>query len=257
VPAALDELNTRIAEIRADLAFVALATKLRPRIHDVIRWDAAGEAIELVRQFMNAKASRPEGLYGPLLVRLLAAFERYVRLLVVQSVEHVASLAAIYDDVPETMTRRNVKLTGRILAAVDSPRDHLKLDVESLVSNLATCKRGNGSFRLNAAAFAATVSGAAPSVVEQALDDINLPKCWDGVGGSVLLAKLLQTKGTRATGDRAYDRLKELSRWRNNLAHGGDEEIALTEAQLIEAIDFIHAFGAALNSVVEKRLKKP
>ena len=252
--AALDELNARIAELSADLTFVALATQLRPRIGAVVQWQAVGEILELVKQFINAKSSRPEGVYGPLLVRLLAAFERYLRLLITQSVELRASAATSFDELPEAMSQRNVALTGRILAAIDSPRDHLTLDIEALVSNLATCKRGSASFRLNAQAFAAAITGASPVVIDKALQSVDVSGCWDGVGGNASLAKLLQTKGARATGERARERLKELWRWRNHLAHGGDEEIALTELQLREAIDFVHSFSAALDSVVDKRL---
>lgn len=252
MPAALDELNARITDLKADLTFVALAAQLRPRIGDVIQWQVAGNVLDLVKQFMNAKSSRPEGVYGPLLVRLLAAFERYLRLLIVQSVEQHASGAPTYDELSESLSQRNIVLTGRVLATIDVPRDHLALDVESLISNLATCKRGSGSFRLNAQAFSATVTGASPAILERTLQYVDVSGCWDGVGANASLAKLLQTKGTRATGDRARERLRELWRWRNHLAHGGDEEIALTELQLREAIDFVHAFGTALDVAVRK-----
>lgn len=87
-----------LPSFRADLTFVALATQLRPRIGDVVQWHAVGEVLDLVKQFMNAKSSRPEGVYGLLLIRLLAAFERYLRLLIVQSVERRASGASTYDE---------------------------------------------------------------------------------------------------------------------------------------------------------------
>lgn len=254
--AALDELKARIAEVKADLTFVALAAQLRPRIGDVVQWQAAGEVLGLVRQFINSKLSRTEGIYGPLLVRLLAAFERYLRLLIVQSVEHRASGAANYDELSNTLSQRNLILTGRILATVDAPRDHLTLDIESLIANLASCKRGSVAFRLNAQAFSAAVTGLNPRVIEKAFEYVDISGWWDGVGANAILAKHLQTRGARATGNRAYERLKELWRWRNHLAHGGDEEIALNESQLREAIDFVDSFSAALDVVVTKHLTR-
>jgi len=251
----LDELNTRISELKADLAFVALAAQLRPRIGEVVQWQAVGDALELAKQFMNAKSSRPEGLYGPLLIRLLAAFERYLRMLIIQSVEQRAAEVRNFDDLPRILSNRNIVLTGRVLAAIESPRDHMTLDSESLVANLATCKRGSGAFRLNAQAFSATVTGAGPTIIENALKNVDVGDWWDGVGGDSTLAGLLGTKGPRATGDRARERLKELWRWRNNLAHGGDEEIALSESQLHEAIDFVACFSDALDSVVKRKLR--
>ncbi|MBI3670361.1 MAG: hypothetical protein HY237_11340, partial [Acidobacteria bacterium] len=152
VRAALDELNTRIIELKADLTFVALAAQLRPRVGDVVQWAAVGEVLELVKQFMRAKSSRPEGVYGPLLIRLFAAFERYLRMLIIQSVEERASGVRTYDELPEMLSNRNLVLTGRVLAAIDAPRDYLTLNIESLIANLASCKRGSDSFRLNAQA---------------------------------------------------------------------------------------------------------
>lgn len=253
---ALDELNARISELRSDLTFMALATQLRPRIGDVVQWQAAGEVLELVNQFMRAKSNHPEGIYGPLLVRLLAGFERYLRLLIIQSVEHHTSEATIYDDLSETLRKRNLILTGRIFASIEEPRDHLALDIESLISNLASCKLGSNKFRLNAQAFSAAVTGTSPSVIEKALRYVDVSDWWDGVGRNAALARLLQTKGPRATGIRASERLKELCRWRNDIAHGGDEEIALTESQLREAIDFVDSFSAALDTIVNESLRR-
>jgi len=255
VAAALDELNTRISELKADLTFVALAAQLRPRVGDVVHWEAGAEVLKLVKQFMDAKSSRPEGVYGPLLVRLLAAFERYLRMLIIQSVEKRASGVRTYDELSETLRNRNLVLTGRVLAAI-SPHDHLKLDIELLIANLASCKPGSGSFRLNPQAFSATVTGASPAVIEKALQYVDVTDWWDGVGGNTTLAQLLGTKGARATGHRASERLKELWRWRNHLAHGGDEEIALTESQLREAVRFVECFSAALDSAATKHVKR-
>jgi hypothetical protein len=250
----LDELNLRISELKADLAFVALAAQLRPRIGTVIQWDAATHELQLVRQFMETRSSRPEGLYGPLLVRLLAAFERYLRMLIVQSVEQRASGARIFDDLPRALSNRNIVLTGRVLAAIETPRDHLILDAHSLIANLATCRQGSKAFRLNSQAFSATVTGAGPNIVERALENVDVSDWWDGVGGYAPLAALLGTRGARATGDRARERLKELWRWRNHLAHAGDEEIVVSESQLREAVEFVACFGGALDTVVRRKL---
>ena len=251
----LDELNARITELRVNLAFVALATRLRPRIGEAIQWEATGEVLPLVRDFMNSKSVRVEGVYGSLLIALMASFERYVRMLVIQIVEKQAAVAKTYDEVPLLLATKNLVLTGRVLANVEAPRDHITLNVEALISDLASCKAGNPSFRLNARAFSTTVTGVSPAVVEEALKAVGVTEWWDEVGGSKMLAELLGTKKPRETGLRARERLKELCRWRNQLAHGGDEEIALSETQLGEAVDFVVSFSDALNKTVHKHLQ--
>ena len=49
---------------------------------------------------------------------------------------------------------------------------------------------------------------------------------------------------------------QELSRWRNQLAHGGDAEISISETQLGEAIEFIGAFSVALDAACTATLKQ-
>jgi hypothetical protein len=253
--APLDDLRTRITEIEADCEFVALAAKLRPRIGEAIKWDASTDVVSLVRQFMDVKSSRTEGIYGPLLVRLLAAFERFLRRLVAQSVEKRASAVTIFDLLPEHLRKRNLVLTGRVLASVESPRDYLALDSEFLIDNLASCKHGSGTFRLNSQAFSATVTGANPAVIEYALGTIEVKNWWDGVGANTDLQGLLGTKKSRETGVRAREKLDELCKWRNHWAHGGDKEISLTESELRDAISFIARFSAALDGAVKKQLR--
>jgi hypothetical protein len=255
VTAALEELKLRIVEIDADFTFVALATQLRPRVGDAVAWGGAGEVLELVRRFMNAKSSRPEGVYGPLLIRLFATFERYLRNLVMHSVEQRGSRAHTFDELPETLSHRNLVLTGRILASLDSPSDRAAPDIDIMIANLATCKRGSNAFRLNTQAFSAAVTGASPAVIEKMMEYVDISRCWDAVGGNAALAEHLGTKGSRATGGRARERLKELWRWRNHLAHGGDEETAITESQLREAVNFVVSLCSALDGVVAKELR--
>jgi hypothetical protein len=49
--------------------------------------------------------------------------------------------------------------------------------------------------------------------------------------------------------------LKELSRLRNHLAHGGDGTPLISEADLRDAITFITAFSKALEDLVLANLK--
>lgn len=252
----LDELKTRIDELKADAAFVALASQLRPRIGDVMNWAGPREVVDLARKFIDEKTSRPEGLYGPLLIRLLAAFERFLRNTVVHVLDQRRAGAKTYDELADGLGKRNIVLTGRVLASIDAPREHMVVDVTTLIDNLASCKAGSDSFRLNAQAFSATVTGTSPSVIEKALNHVDVDDFWDAVGGNAGLVKTLGTKGARATGDRARERLQELWRWRNHLAHGGDEDVVISESQLKDAVDFVGGFGDALSAAIGKQLAR-
>jgi hypothetical protein len=249
---ALEELSASLVDLEADLAFVSLAARLRPRLGDVVNWSAKGDAVDLAREFMSAKGARVEGVFGPLLVRLLAGVERYTRRLVEEVVALHAGGASIYDQLHAKIKSRNTVLTGNLLVFSESPREHLEFHIESLVRNLASCHAGSTAYRLNAEAFAAAVVGASPVAIERALENVGVSSCWDKVGADNVLAQVLGTKGPRATGKQARGRLEELWRWRNHLAHGGDEEVALTEEQLRECLAFVRAFSAALDGMALK-----
>src|ERR1017187_994284 len=254
MPSPLDELAAQLEELRSDVDFIVLATQLRPRIGSVVLWQGQPEAVALVRRFMNSKANRPEGVFGPLLIRLLAAFERYLRQLVGSIIDRRVSTATRYEDIPPTLVKRNLILTGKLLSGLETPRDHLNIDVDLLIENLVSCRRGSNAFRLNTQAFCAGIAGVSPANVERALENVEVAGWWDAVGGYGALSRVLGTKVPRATGYRAHERLKEIPSWLNQLAHGGDGDIAIAETQLREAIEFVDLFGAALDAAVRKQL---
>jgi hypothetical protein len=244
-----EELAILIDELNTDADFVAFATQLRPRLNGVVRWEGMGsEERGIVQAFLRIRDSRPEGLYGPLLVRLLAAFERYIRTLIMWTVEQRNGNAKKYEDLSPAVANRNRILTGRVLASPELP-DHLVFDIPMLIDNLATCKAG-GEFRLNSSVFSFGIAGCSPKHLDTALEHVDIGDCWDGVGKNAHLIAVLGTKGTRATGIRAKEKLKELSRLRNHLAHGGDGTPLISEADLRDAITFIAAFSTALEDFV-------
>lgn len=247
---ALDELVARLLELETDFAFVSLAARLRPRLGDVVNWGAPGEATSLARQFMSSRASRVEGVFGPLLVRLLAALERYSRRVIEEALAVHVDGARTYDQLALHIRTRNTALTGTLLASIESPRGHLTVHFDSLIANLASCQPGSTNYVLNAQAFAAAVAGAGPGALERAFANVGVRDWWDKVGSDRTLAALLGTRGARATGKVARDRLEELWRWRNHLAHGGDEEVALSEDQLRDCIMFVRTLSGALDRVV-------
>ena len=243
-----------LGEITIDADFVTMAAQLRPRLNGVVRWEGIGDDEKgIVQSFLRIKESRPEGLYGPLLVRLLAAFERYVRALVVWTVDRRNQAAKKYEDLSPTITSRNRILTGRVLASAELP-DHLVFDIPALIENLATCKAG-GAFRLNTTVFTFGIAGCSPKHLDIALEYVDIGDCWDSLGRDVQLSSILGTKGARPTGTGAKDKLKELTRLRNHLAHGGDGTPHISETDLRDAIMFITAFSKALEDLVLANVK--
>ncbi len=249
---ALREFEARISDIEADFSFVVLATKLRPRLGEVVNWQAPGESTMLAQQFIRMREARIEGVLGPLLVRLLGSFERYLRSVVAEAIINRSVEAKSIEEIPGTIQVRNTILTGRLLIKVKEPPANIHLDASSLVRNLAACLCSSEGFQLNGAAFAAVVTGVSAVVVERSLENIGIFEVWDALGADPDIAEQLQAKGARETGKRMKRRLDELARWRNSLAHGGDDEVTLSEEQFRESVRFCLQLGRVLDGVVAR-----
>jgi hypothetical protein len=254
MPGAIRELTARLDELTANLEFVAVSTSLRPRLAGALRWEQGGELIGLAQSFINAKESRAEGLYAAILLRALASFERFARLLVEDAIAQLAKKAHSYYQLSKHIRDRHTALTGRLLATIDEPRDYLTVNYESLIQNLVTCTDGNTSFKLNAIAFVASIISVGPNGLEKALKTVEISDWWDEIGAVKELQSNLGSSGNRNTGKAAGQRLQDLWRMRNIIAHAGDGEGTISDAYARDAIQFLRVFSAALAHVVNARL---
>jgi hypothetical protein len=251
---ALEELSLRLVELKNDLSLLEYAFELRPRINQVLDFEKRGEVLELARKFGALAGNQPASFYGPMLIRLVASFERYLRSLMRETVEAWVKKAKTFDQLPEGLGERNLILSGRFIANSDFPREHLSIDLVALVDNLATCRTGSNDFKLNSSAFMTLITGVTPDVIENSLKAARITNWWNAVGADRALQTQLNSTRTSDTTKKAATRLKELSRWRNNWAHGGDDEVSLTNVELTGALEFLSVFSKALDVTVAKQI---
>ena len=190
-----------------------------------------------------------------MLVRLVAAFERYLRLLIRDAIEEWSKKATNFERLPSGLASRNLVLSGRVISNSDLPREHIKVDLTDIVDNLLTCRRGSTVFKLNSLAFMTQVTGVTPEIIRNALKLVQVENWIDAVGDDAPLKTHLDCKRTADATKKIETKLKDLSRWRNNWAHGGDDEIALTCDDLLQSLRFLKLFGSALDRTVFKRIQ--
>ncbi len=252
---ALNEFLLRAGEIRNDLSFLEQAFELRPRIYLALDFEKRGEALEMARKFAETVGNQPASVCGPMLVRLIASFERYLRVLMRETVESWAKKAQHFDNLPEGLADRNLVLSGRFIGNSDSPRDYMALDMSAVVDNLVTCRAGKAEFRLNSGVFMDLIYGATSEVIEKSLKTVRINNWMSVVGADRTLQARLGVDRVPDTTKAVTARLRKLSRWRNNWAHGGDEEVSLTFTELKDELEFVIAFSTALDSAVTKLIK--
>lgn len=252
---ALNEFSLRLDELRNDLSLLEHTFELRPRIYQVLDFEKRGDALNLARAFGDITGNQPATLSGPMLVRLVASFERYLRKLMMETVESWAKKANGFDHLPEGLADRNLVLSGRFIASSDSPRDHLSIDLVALIDNLVTCRKGSTTFKLNSSVFMDLIYGVTPEVIEKSLGTIQILNWMNKVGADRALQSHLGLARVPDATKEIKVRLKKLSRWRNNWAHGGEDEISLTFREVREEGDFLLAFSKALDSAVAKHIQ--
>ena len=253
---ALDEFNARLAGIKSDISFVAAAARFRPYCYGSLDANVDPEIRTLAQNFANIKDSTTEGIYGALAIRLAASLERYQRSMLQESLSEIAAKAGIFSKIPKKLASRNVTLTGRLLAYSENPRDHLKVDVSELIKNLASCAGDTRAFALNLQAFSATVSGVSDESIEQCLAILEITDFWDSIFNDSKLQQLLEARRTPDAKKSGIQKMKDLSRWRNNWAHGGDDEASLTEDELVRMSIFIGRLVEVVDAMVKTRLRR-
>jgi hypothetical protein len=251
---ALDEFSLRMAEFQNDLLFLELAFELRPRIKQVLDFSRQGEVLDIAKEFSAIGGNQAASLYGPMLTRLVASFERYLRMLMRDAVEEWTKRAATFDQLPEGLGDRNLILSGRVIGKSDSQRDYLRIDPIAIVDNLATCRSGSSTYKMNHPVFMDLINGITLDVIDKSLKTARIRNWQNVVGADETLQSQLGTSRTSDTTKQMATRLKELSRWRNNWAHGGDNEVSLTCTEVRAAQDFLSAFSKALDLTVMKQI---
>jgi hypothetical protein len=255
---ALEDLSVHLDEVSASAEFVSIASSLRPRLGLIVDWNASRDNSELntlARKFMDSKDVRYAILYEALFVRVLAAFERFIRQLVENALCAKVE-GTTYDEISETLGINNLRLTGRVLASIDEPRDHLTFNYENLVENLVSCKAGSSTFRLNASVFSAAVAGGGPTAIEKALKNINLEHWWDDVGRDKQLQTVLGTRKPREAANLSKEKLRKLWRLRNTIAHAGVKNVEVSKTEFDESLNFIRIFSTALSSAIMDKIRR-
>jgi hypothetical protein len=248
--AALSELEARLDEVYAAAHFMDRAYRLKPRVGHVVRWDGPTREVDLVRAFIVDDTSREEEILSALVIRAVAALERFVRQACSEVVEIRARSATTAGKLPVELHQRNLVLSAKLLGTLDSPKDHISFNPKAIVSNLATCDLNGVSFELNTVAFTAFLESPTVKSVEKSFSNTGLTTVFEDLGRFAPMQQFLNTQGTTETRKRTVDTLTDVIRWRNNLAHAGDDERTININELDRIIEFFRIMGRGIDAII-------
>ncbi|MBB5033407.1 HEPN domain-containing protein [Prosthecobacter vanneervenii] len=255
--AAIREFELTLDEIDSSVRFAALASKLRPRLSPVVNREYLhGDLEQLVKAFTEFKDVNTAHLCRGLIVVISGAFEKLVRRIVEESVIHINSSAPKFDELSQSIRVQNIFFTGRALCSFKEPPDHLSIDTQKLSAQLASCNLGASTFTLNAEAFAMFITNLTPAHLSEVFRSIGITLDWDYFGRIKTFEAMFGTKGPRATGTAASNKLGELIRIRNRISHTGENSSGVDENTVNSYVAFFRIFSPNLIDLVEAKLPK-
>jgi hypothetical protein len=151
---ALKELDLGLDELASNLEFVRTASRLRPRLKDMLRWENLdGDAKKLATSFLGQRAAEESLFYRGMVVSLSGVFEQFVRRVLRDGILAINGNGVNYDTLDEGIKKQNFYRTGIAFGTIHEPLDYLELDYELLAKNIGTCLIGSKQAVLNADAF--------------------------------------------------------------------------------------------------------
>lgn len=251
---AFTELQASVDEIRSHVRFAAIAIRLRPRLRSAIVWDGMDSELQtIVKLFLTNQCQSSVSLEG-LLVRLVAAFEAFVRRIVRDSIIFINSQSVPYDQLDITFRKRNRRNAGNALRTIMDPSEHFNLDFDTLCAELGTCVPESRAARLSGEAFSMMVGNIRAESIEKALSMLAVRVDWDRIGRNGDLQRAVNSSGTRKTAKAIKDLLADAQKRRNVLAHAGLGGAELDADWLISLGTCFASLGSEIRVMLEEQL---
>ncbi|HUT59031.1 MAG TPA: hypothetical protein VNA25_14375 [Phycisphaerae bacterium] len=249
---AFDGWQAAVGEVLLNVEFIESAATLRPRLGGYLAWNTVDEdAKKLLRSFMGARCDASTSYEG-LFVRLVGAFEEFMRRIVRDAVVAINDSKATFERIREGLRNRNRNCVGQALTTVFEPVDFHRLDFDRLCRELGTCVPEAEGVTLSADAFGIAVRGIAADRIESAFNLLGAKLDWDKLAESEDLKEALGTRRPRETARAAKERLQTIQSRRNGYAHTGIGGLAISAQDVRAAAAFFSGLAAALKGRMER-----
>jgi len=250
-------LDAYLQELAECLEFVRASTRLRPRLGEHVNWPGTGAAEkQLINSFLNRKTVREQLIYRALYVSTHAAFEQFVRDLVVTAADYICANIDSYENLWAELQSEHIYRTGQAMATVYQPLEHYDFDYEKLSRNIGTSVGGGGKFTLNSDALALVWGTFTPDNLDKVVNRVTVALNWDSLAKHGELAACFGDGRTRDLAKAVRASLELMVKNRNRIAHSTGIAAEVEEPQLREQIRFVRAFCHALATLMKSELTK-
>ncbi|MDE0006172.1 MAG: HEPN domain-containing protein [Rhodospirillaceae bacterium] len=251
------ELEAQLRDIELSARFLSKAVALRPRLGRLVHWESI-EVHErpLVSEFVRLRDANSRPVLNSLLVVCYGAYEKFIGELVQRLVEAVNQGCKRVDDVPATILRENVYLTGKVYQTVKGQKLLREYDYVALAKALGTCENESSEFVLNSVCFSFQPGIMTSSNLEGLLRRVGIGLNWDRFGSHNEIKGILGVKRTRDCSKALQSSLDELVRVRNIVSHTGELNLVRDVEEVDRYAKLLRIFCTVLASHVGSQIEK-
>jgi len=237
------------------LDWIRGATRFEEIFRDRIPWaNLKLHEIPIVQTKLRHPAPEQRLILNALYVTVVAAFEEYLRQLVILLSDEYTKSRPTWNEDSEGLFKLNVRASARMLRKMDSPPDHLTIDFWDICRELGTCHPSTTAVTLNSIALAADV--------ESLIKLENFMACAHAFGADLnfdILGKddaicnafKVKKSAARENSKLVREAAAEISRLRNRIAHTGVNASDITEDVLRRDIDIVKVVATVFDAHIQ------
>jgi hypothetical protein len=240
-----------LSDIETVTKFIHGANQISTHSGELLSFVAGSEQHrQLLVEFRRQRRADANLLHQGLFVQLYAAFEWFIRTLIVRYVEELSRLFPSYSELERRSgdpIKRNYYHTGAAMQQIFGNRTNVKIDFQMLAKNIGSTFPDSSAVVLNATAFALFLGILDSSEIERALNRIGIESVfWDRIAREGSVQRFFGETRTRHTARLMREFLDQFIRRRNNICHKGDGIEPVSTEDIIRHAEFLRIFGGCL-----------
>lgn len=250
VAGAVKTFEATIDGLVSTLGFVDISERLRPRVGSVLnRGSMDAELRSLVDDYISRSDSYSSQIHPALIVVAYGSFEQYLRRFIEVVVSAICKEVDTVDNLPDAFQEEHIFRTGRALASIRDPRDHIKYDYVDIARTLGSCGAGEASYSLNHVVFGVDIGALNQASIDNLLRRVGAGINWDDIARRRAIQDIVGEDGVRRCKKGTIALLQEIASVRNSIAHTGTPSITLSTTDTVRYLEFIKSVAEGITTL--------
>jgi hypothetical protein len=245
--ASFDRLNRDVDVLRDYIAFLTQSVEVgRLEIGKRLKMAEHVKGLQEAHNKLADAAALQELNYSSAVISLYAAVERFGEGSLADYVQFLNAVCPSYGQLPEQLRNAHLDATVRLM---QSPELDRLSSAEELVADLNSCIQNEQPYRLTPATFAFHTANFRLKLFDQLWNQVGVENLSQGIAESEAYIEAVEAVDPGSPKG-SFFRLDDIAERRNEIAHGVEISELLSLPLLLQYVDVVEAFAAALWSRV-------